>query len=152
MRVFLFCVGIFSAMFSAQAFALPQTDLETLKQQVTDTERAFAKTMADRDHAAFAKFIADDAIFFTGKRALHGSDEVVKAWKPFYDEAAAPFSWTPETVEVLATGKLALSTGPVKDTDGKVVATFTSIWRMDANGAWKIIFDKGNSTCNCATP
>ena len=31
----------------------------------------------------------------------------------------APFSWQPETVEVLASGTLAISSGPVKDTNGK---------------------------------
>ena len=129
MRAFVFFVSFFTALFASQTFAMTPLDLETLKKQVADTERAFAKTMADRDHAAFAKFIADDAIFFAGKRALHGSDEVVKAWKPFYDEAAAPFSWAPEIVEVLPSENLALSSGPVKDPTGKVVATFTSIWR-----------------------
>ena len=39
----------------------------------------------------------------------------------------------------------------VKDAEGKIIATFTSIWRMDAAGNWKIIFDKGNNACNCTT-
>jgi len=29
------------------------------------------------------------------------------------------------------------------------VATFTSIWRMEAPGVWRIVFDKGNEDCNC---
>ena len=152
MRSFLFCISCCAAILSTHAFAATPVDIETFKQQVADTERAFAKTMADRDYAAFGKFIADDAIFFAGRRPIRGADEVKKAWKPFYAEAAAPFSWAPETVEVLASGNLALSTGPVKDTDGKVTATFTSIWRMDAAGNWKIIFDKGNNACNCVPP
>ena len=35
-----------------------------LTQQVADTERAFAKTMADRDAKAFATFIAEETVFF----------------------------------------------------------------------------------------
>ncbi len=152
MRTFPFFFGVLSLMLSTHAFAISPPDIESLKQQVANTERAFAKTMADRDYAAFGTFIADDAIFFAGKRPIRGAEEVKKAWKGFYVEAAAPFSWTPETVEVLASGNLALSTGPVKDPEGKVTASFTSIWRMDAAGNWKIIFDKGNNACNCATP
>jgi len=29
------------------------------------------------------------------------------------------------------------------------VATFTSIWRMEAPGVWRIVFDKGNPECDC---
>ena len=152
MRRFLFTFGLIALTLSGIGLAAPQSNPEALKQQVTDTEIAFAKTMADRDHAAFSKFIADDAIFFAGKRPIRGGSEVIKAWKGFYDEAAAPFSWAPEIVEVLPSENLALSSGPVKDPDGKIVATFTSIWRRDAAGAWKVIFDKGNNTCNCDKP
>lgn len=44
----------------------------TLTQLVSQREIAFAKTMADRDRNAFASFIADDAIFFSGDKALRG--------------------------------------------------------------------------------
>ncbi len=127
----------------------PRPDLAELTRQVTDTERAFAKTMADRDQAAFAAFLAPDTIFFAGPKALRGKQAVVDAWKRFYDGPAAPFSWKPETVEVLDSGTLALSSGPVFDPSGKHVATFTSIWRMETPGVWRIVFDKGNEVCDC---
>jgi hypothetical protein len=50
-------------------------------------------------------------------------------------------------VEVLGSGTLALSTGPVRDPSGKLIGTFTSIWRQDAPGVWRIVFDKGNPVC-----
>ena len=73
-------------------------------------------------------------------------------WKRFYEGPTAPFSWQPETVEVLDSGDLALSSGPVRDPQGKLVATFTSIWRLEAPGTWRIIFDKGNDVCDCPKP
>ena len=58
--------------------------LQELKEQVRQAEIAFAKTMADRDHAAFVSFLAPDAIFFgPGGAALRGSEEVAKGWKKF---------------------------------------------------------------------
>jgi hypothetical protein len=33
-----------------------------------------------------------------------------------------------------------------------VGATCTSIWRREANGAWRIIFDRGSPFCDCAAP
>ena len=59
----------------------------------------------------------------------------------------APFSWEPEQVQVLDSGTLALSSGPVRNPEGKTVATFTSIWRLEAPGVWRIVFDKGNRVC-----
>ena len=121
-------------------------DRAVLAQQVADTERAFAQTMADRDHAAFARFLADDTVFFTGPEPLRGKAAVVAGWRRFYEGPTAPFSWRPEKVEVLDAGTLALSTGPVLDPTGKPVASFTSVWRLEAPGTWRIVFDKG---CNC---
>ena len=55
-------------------------------------------------------------------------------------------------MEVLDSGTLALSSGPVHDPQGKLAATFTSIWRLEAPGIWRIIFDKGNEVCDCPKP
>ena len=44
---------------------------------------------------------------------------------------------------VLPSGKLAISNGPVFNPDGERVGSFSSIWRREADGSWKIIFDKG---------
>ncbi|NEX63483.1 YybH family protein [Noviherbaspirillum galbum] len=121
-----------------------------LSGEVRETERAFAKTMADRDHAAFTRFLSDEAVFFSGPSPLHGKEAVAGWWKRFYEGPQAPFSWEPDKVEVLPSGGLALSSGPVHDPAGKKIGTFTSIWRQEAPGVWKIIFDKGEQACDCA--
>src|SRR5438105_1123652 len=121
-----------------------------LQEKVRATERAFAKTMADRDHAAFVSFLSPEAVFFSATGVLRGLKQVGDAWKRFYDAAKAPFSWDPEQVEVLDSGTLALSTGPVWDPDHKRIGTFSSIWRREVSGKWKIVFDKGCPPCNCA--
>jgi len=144
---------IMMALLASCASLPPSTTRDDeLRQQVMATERAFAKTMADRDFAAFKTFIADDAVFFSGTRTLRGKQQVSDAWQRLYATPAVPFSWVPEQVEVLATGNLALSSGPVLDPTGKPIATFMSIWRAESPGVWRIVFDKGNDICNCATP
>jgi ketosteroid isomerase-like protein len=130
----------------AAGVTLAETNAE-LQAQVRTTETAFAATMARRDHAAFASFVADDAVFFGSKSVQHGKAEVVAAWKDLYDGAAAPFSWAPAEVEVLASGTLALSSGPVYDPGGRRFGTFTSVWRREKDGRWKIVLDKGNPYC-----
>ena len=132
-------------------FVLPAhaETLADLTQQVRDTENAFAATMAARDHKAFATFIADDAVFF-GNEATRGKAAVVASWKRLYEKPDAPFSWRSEDVQVLDSGKLAHSSGPVLNPKGERVGTFNSIWRRESDGHWKVVFDKGCDVCKCA--
>ena len=115
-----------------------------LQQQVIETERAFARSMAERDHAAFVSFLSEEAVFLSPDGNLRGKQKVAQGWKSLYEQPEAPFSWEPGEVEVLDSGTLALSTGPVYNASHKLVATFTSIWRLEAPGTWRIIFDMGN--------
>lgn len=118
-------------------------DIAALEQQVAETERAFAKTMAERDFAGFQRFLADETVFNSGSKPLRGKAAVAEAWKRFYAEPAAPFSWRPESVQVLDSGTLALSRGPVFDPAGKEVGRYNSVWRLEADG-WRIVFDFGS--------
>ena len=124
-------------------------DLAKLADQVRATEIAFAKTLADRDVKTFRQMIAHDVIWLADV-PLRGPDAVLTRWQKFFDGPTAPFSWAPELVEVQEGGKLALSTGPVFDPAGKRFATYTSIWRRESSGEWKIIFDRGCPACDCA--
>jgi ketosteroid isomerase-like protein len=146
-RFFLSLLVVFTAGFvGAVLHSETQTDVTALAGQVRETERAFAKTMADRNHAAFISFLADDTVFLGDPQTLRGKTAVAAAWKAFYDVPQAPFSWEPERVEVLDSGTLALSSGPVRDPAGTRVGTFNSVWRRENGGGWKIVFDKG---CSC---
>lgn len=132
------------------AAAPSAASLNDIRQEVVATERAFARTMADRDLAAFASFLSDEAIFYSGPTPLRGKENIVAAWTRFYAGPTAPFSWEPQEVEVLDSGTLAISSGPVLDAAGNMVATFTSIWRRERTGPWRIVFDKGAKACDCA--
>jgi len=121
-----------------------------LAEQVRRTETAFARTMADRDHAAFRSFLAEEAIFVGTSRVYRGAKEIADGWKRYFDGPQAPFSWEPDQVQVLDSGTLALSSGPVRDPSGKRVGTFNSIWRREAGGTWKIVIDHGCPPCDCA--
>ncbi len=118
-----------------------------LADEVRDRERAFARTMADRDQQAFVTFLADEAIFVGQKQVFRGKAAVAEGWKPLFDGPRAPFSWEPERVEVVESGTLALSTGPVRDPSGKRIGTFNSVWRREAGGTWKIVLDTGCPPC-----
>lgn len=140
--------GLWTAARVAAVVALmamsAQAQTQGAQAEVFAAERAFAKSMADRDFAAFGRLVAVDTVFFGNTKVHRGRDAVLAAWKPFFDGPAAPFSWEPDQVEVLASGQLALSTGPVRDPQGQVVARFNSVWQRGADGRWLVIFDKGS--------
>ena len=133
-----------TTMASAQA-----SGRQGLARQVFEAESGFAKTLAARDSQAFATYLAIDAVFFSRRDTLRGRAAVVAGWHPFFEGAAAPFSWSPQIVEVLESGTLALSSGPVRDPSGRQIGTFNSIWRREADGRWRVVFDKGCAVCDC---
>ena len=123
--------------------AAAQDSREARRADVFAAERAFARSMAERDFAAFGRYVAEDSVFFSGSAPLRGRAAVLAAWKPFFEGPTAPFSWEPDQVEVLESGELALSTGPVKDPEGVVTARFNSIWQRQGDGRWLVVFDRG---------
>ena len=135
---------LLTAAVSVQAQPAP-VDVDALTRQVMDTERAFARSMAERRHADFTALLSEQAVFFGSKQVHRGKAAVAAAWKGFFDGPDAPFSWEPDQVQVLADGTLAHSSGPVRDPAGKVFARFNSIWRQEAPGVWRIVFDQGEA-------
>lgn len=129
--------------------ATPPPDLIALAEQVRASETAFAASMAARDFQAFSSWVADDATFINGGKPLRGKAAVLAHWERFFRTPAAPFAWKPEIVEVLDSGGLAYSEGPVSLPDGKVVARYFSTWRREPSGAWRVVLDNGVDSCNC---
>ena len=127
-------------------------DARSPEEQVRATEAAFAKTLADRDFPAFRRYLAPDAVFLTDAAPLRGSEAVATYWHAFFTAPQAPFAWRPDTVAVLSSGSLALTSGPVLDAHGQALGRFNSIWRRARDGRWQIVFDKGEDPCHCAAP
>lgn len=132
------------------ATSRPAAGPAALAEQVRAAETAFAQSMADRRLDAFAGFVADDAVFVNGGKPLRGKAAVLEHWTRFFERPVAPFAWKPEIVEVLASGTLAYSEGPVWLPDGKVVARYFSTWRLEPDGRWRVAFDNGYDICSGA--
>jgi ketosteroid isomerase-like protein len=105
-------------------------------------EAGFAKAFADDDLEGFASFIDDDATFL-GRTPLRGKKEVLAQWSKFFGTSPRPFSWEPKKWAVNPSGTMGMTNGPVFDPEGKQVGSFSSVWRLQPDGSWKIIFDGG---------
>ncbi|WP_306393635.1 YybH family protein [Telluria beijingensis] len=131
---------------AAAAAGRARVSNEDLTSQVMAHERAFAATMAARDFEGFGRYLSREAVFMTGSDALRGKEAVLAAWRRHYDGGEPPFSWEPKQVEVVASGTLAYSTGPIRDAQGRRIGSFNSVWRLEAPGRWAVVFDRG---CDC---
>ena len=133
-----------------RAAAAGQSSAAAVQLAVREAELGFAATMARRDVAAFATFISDEAVFLGSEsnfQPLRGKRAIVAAWRPYFDSATAPFAWEPDLVEVLESGALGLTSGPVRNPRGDLTGRFHSIWRLEADRRWRVVFDRGSQIC-----
>ena len=111
------------------------------RDEVRAAETAFAAAFRDRDRDRFFAMLADDAVFLGPQKTLRGRRQVIETWSRFFADPAPPFSWRPERVEISSDGTLGLSTGPILDPAGKQIGSYSSIWRRQPDGTWKVAFD-----------
>ena len=130
-------------LFASTAMADPEAEVRC-------QEIGFSKAAERRDVDAFVAFIDDDARF-VGRTVMRGPLDISAAWSAFFEDDGPAIKWRPRFVEVLADGNLALTRGPYRlidrDADGASVerwGTFNSVWRKQADGTWRVVFDAGS--------
>lgn len=105
---------------------------------VAATERAFAAAaQREGQWAAFRRFMGPGAIML--------APGVVKAADFLAGRAEAPAAvqWAPERTITACDGSLAYSSGPWVSPTGKQSGRFHTIWRKQADGTWRWIYDGG---------
>jgi len=112
-------------------------------------EIGFSIAAQERDPARFATFIDADARF-VGSTVTRGIGAIVEAWGAYLAPDGPTIIWRPQFVEVLDDGRLALTRGPYRvrsvAEDGSITerwGTFNSVWRLNTDGQWRIVFDAG---------
>ena len=98
-----------------------------IKRQLSDKWSEKARAEGWRSRAAF-KLIELDEKF-----------GLIKGARRVVDLGIAPGGWSQVAIKKV---------GP----SGKVIARFNSIWRREAPGVWKVVFDKGSPVCAPKSP
>ena len=118
--------------------------------EVRCREIGFSKSVEAQDHQLFTSFIDADARFVNDK-VLRAREAIADAWTVFFTADVPAIKWRPQFVEVLESGDLALTRGPYRITDkndaGETTVaggTFNSVWRLDEDGEWMVVFDAGS--------
>ena len=115
-------------------------------------EGEFMKAAADKGSAGYMSYYADNAVEVpNGEAIIQGKVNIAKTMG-FLDDKNNRLSWTPVGADISSSGDLGYTYGTYesssKDKDGKTVVAhgkYTSIWKKQQDGSWKVVLDMGNS-------
>jgi len=124
-------------------------NLERWKQEIVDTEAAFAKLAAEAGiREAFITYAAPDAVLMRNNRLIKGDTGITSylgKQLPLRDEL---LEWKPGFVDVSSSGDLAYTYGNytysfADSTGSRVVqrGVFHTVWKRQADGSWKFVWD-----------
>jgi ketosteroid isomerase-like protein len=127
--------------------ASPQVTANTLRQ----LEGEFMKAAAEKGSQGYLSYYADDAVEVpNGGGLIQGKANIAKGMG-FLDDKNNRLTWTPVGADI--SGDLGYTYGTYefhsKDKDGKPTVEygkFTSIWKKQKAGNWKIVLDMGNAS------
>ena len=115
-----------------------------------ELEANFAADVAKHGHDAFLTYFAEDGVELVDGGGINTKDAMRK--QPPWPEGTT-LSWTPVHAEMAASGDLGYTYGnyvyTAKNKEGKLVANYgkyTSIWKKQKDGQWKVVVDMGNSS------
>ncbi len=142
--VFLLIAGFLAAVSFAQEKTLTGSEL------LVKLEADFARAVAERGHDAFVSYFAEDGVELQEGGGITTKEDMRKEgpWPP-----DMLLTWTPVKAEMAASGDLGYTYGNYvlksKDKDGKLIThygKYTSIWKKQKDGSWKVAVDMGNSS------
>jgi ketosteroid isomerase-like protein len=136
-------------LFAATSFATKQKS-PTGSDLLVQLEANFAADVAKHGHDAFLTYFAEDGVEIVDDGGFDTKDAMRKR-DPWPE--GTTLTWTPVHAEMAASGDLGYTYGnyvyTAKNKEGKLVANYgkyTSIWKKQKDGQWKVVVDMGNSS------
>jgi ketosteroid isomerase-like protein len=145
---------VVSALLLAACQPAPPADLSAAAvDAVRAADIAWEKAMSSRDTAAgYATFEATGSVLPPNAPIGTGPEAIRAVFAGFYALPAMTVHWQPVTVEAARSGELAYSRGNYQltfnDPKGNPVSDhgkYTTIWRKQADGTWKVVVDMFNT-------
>jgi ketosteroid isomerase-like protein len=118
-----------------------------------ELEARFMKAAAERGSQGYMSYYAEDAVELPDSAPiLQGKVNIAKTMG-FLDNRENHLIWTPIAADVSASGDLGYTYGNYefrsKSKDGRTVVEhgkYTTIWKKQKDGTWKVILDMGNKS------
>ncbi|MBZ5655938.1 MAG: nuclear transport factor 2 family protein [Acidobacteriia bacterium] len=140
---------LLASLLSTSSFATKQKPAQG-SDLLVQLEADFAKAVAEQGRAAFVTYFADDGVELEEGGGISTKDDIRK--QPAWSEGTS-LTWTPVKADMAASGDLGYTYGNYvfksKDKEGKPVTyygKYTSIWKKQKGGSWKVVVDMGNSS------
>jgi uncharacterized protein (TIGR02246 family) len=154
MKSFVFVVTaalLFPCMRSLRAQQFPAL-VQAQVEEIQKLEAAMMSAAAMKGAEGYLSFYAEDAVELpNGAAMLQGKKSLSKGME-FLDDRNNHLTWTPVHIDVARSGDLAYSYGTYEfrsaGKDGKPVVEhgkYTTIWKKQKDGTWKVVLDMGNS-------
>lgn len=130
-----------------------KVDLEVERAEILETDVNWVAALAAKSPDDFTNFFAADAIVMPPHLPILVGSDAIRAWAT--ESMALPgfsVTWTTTSTEVAASGDMAYTLGTfvfqATMPDGSTLSDpgkFTTIWRKQADGVWKVAVDTFNS-------
>lgn len=125
-----------------------QSMIEKYKQEIRETEQAFAQLAKEQGlKVAFTTYAANDAVINRGDKLIKGK----KAIEDYYAHQNLDnitLEWEPEFIDVAVSGDLGYTYGPYTftavDSGGKETKSegiFHTVWKRQADNKWRFVWD-----------
>ena len=129
--------------------ASPKATADTLKQ----LEGEFMKAAAEKGSQGYMWYYAEDSVEVPNGGAIIRGKANIATGMAFLDDKNNRLLWTPVGADISSSGDLGYTYGNyefhTKNKDGKPVVEYgkyTSIWKQQKDGSWKVVLDMGNAS------
>ena len=130
----------------------PQPNLEAARQSLMEADREFARSVAERRLEAWVEAFDTAGIQMRPNLPFTpGHTEIRRLMTPAFADTSWHLSWEPHLAFVSASADLGYTLGTYRsvrhDSIGQErsgTGKYVTIWRKQADGGWKVVFDGGN--------
>jgi len=128
-------------------------NLQNLKKELIEVDKEFSTLSAERGTAeAFYHYMAEDGVVLPQKRNPVSKNQYKKeVEKAAHEERRSILTWEPEFADVSLRGDIGYTYGKYKltstdsgDKKNTIFGYYVTIWKKQADGKWKFVFDTGN--------
>ncbi len=144
----IFWISIMTLVLSCQSKQQYTGSPDQWKQEIVDTEAAFAKMVAEKGLSeGFLQYAAETAVIKREEDLFIGKEAIRKMFESRPTGTEIQLEWTPEFVDVAASGDLGYTYGyytltvPGPDTTRQSRGIFHTVWKRQEDGSWKYVWD-----------
>lgn len=127
--------------------------MNNILEELLNVDRQFDKSVSTGGAEAWASYFHNDGVMVTSgsEDVIKGKDNIYLAMKDVFSTKDFSLRWEPLSSDISDCGSMGYTYGVYKrkyrnDNNELITSTgkYTSIWKKDEYGNWKVILDIGN--------